>query len=889
CLERLCRQDRRRSAPSAASLSCPSCRRRCNIGDIPGFRGVDVLPAPRRVVSEGRNVAIGLNEYLQRSPGALEPRLKHVLVTLVEDILRLRLPPFAVPTGWGDYVEHVRQLPPRELFDTVRLPLLCREESARVDLLAWGSALHRPGRQGPLPPFPWPPQRPSIPPPSPPSSSAPLPRSDENETLEGFILEQASSGLSHYDLLLYLWVDVWGDRWPPYAPPEGWSECVDAHRALPGDGLRRDLDEEVQMLVLRSCGRFEALKEWASAVRFWAYNCERGRTPGVFPAFPPAQTWTTPLQAAVDYPGGSADVHGELFIAGAAAEVHRSSSRAFERATRQSEDYTRDSPRVGSAFENDARPLMADFVRRVTSEGCAPGLLQHLVDDITLLALPPFVADVLWGDFVVARRRHVAARRQYQRFPFGETPVAAALGDFHGQIVEWVEVHERGLGRPGVGRNFSAHPTFPWALAVESLGVRDGDRDGGPTADYVAAEPVAASNDANLPPPCTDGHARLQQVLYLLDLQSLAASPPTIHRAQERRCFICRLSIGRAPVSLDCGHVFHGPCLEDLMRNTRFGAYGVGSLRRVAVVTCPFGGEWCAIQNTAFFRVECRPFPRLARRPPAAFGELPDVEDLPRRAGPFETLDDFARRVTNGGSAVLAALQADVDRIAFPPFAPGPHWGTLVALYRGNAVDFARARREAREQRRPPPRRIESPRFARCGEPGSHLATWARMVDVGPGSVPPAFPGASFFVLLVNMHGSLLCRLMCVGLSAGSFECGARNKTARGSTDVEATVQGELFLAELRPAARFPFYAQRRGQVTDSDHACGICLRRRGAFEHARTRMPTCGCAFHSSCVRAFARRARYGLGSSSVRVRCLCGAENSLADIPAAATRGAE
>ncbi|CAN0525446.1 unnamed protein product, partial [Ectocarpus sp. 12 AP-2014] len=170
-LERLCRQDRRRTASSAASITCPSCRGRCDVSDIPGFDGVDVLPVPRRLVFEGRNAPISLHEYLQRQPGALEPRVTHVLVTLVEDILRLRFPPFTVPTGWADYVEHVRRLPPREIFDTVWLPLLCREETVRDDLLAWGDELHHSEQQGPLPPFPWPLQGTSTPPPSPPPSS----------------------------------------------------------------------------------------------------------------------------------------------------------------------------------------------------------------------------------------------------------------------------------------------------------------------------------------------------------------------------------------------------------------------------------------------------------------------------------------------------------------------------------------------------------------------------------------------------------------------------------------------------------------------------------------------------------------------------------------------
>ncbi|CAN0525436.1 unnamed protein product [Ectocarpus sp. 12 AP-2014] len=290
----------------------------------------------------------------------------------------------------------------------------------------------------------------------------------------------------------------------------------------------------------------------------------------------------------------------------------------------------------------------------------------------------------------------------------------------------------------------SVLPAFPWSLSVESLGIRDGNGDAGPMGDYAAAEPVATSEHVQLLPPCTNGDARLQQVIYLIDVQSSTTSPATVHWAHRHRCFVCRGFIRTTPVTLSCRHVFHGTCLEDLMRNARFGAPGSITLRHVAAVTCPFCGEQCAIRDTAFFRVECWPLPGLASRPPAAVGnQVPDVEDLPHavaRLGPFEALEEFARRVANGGSAVLAALQADVDRIAFPPFAPGRRWATLVALYREHAVAFARARREAREQRRPAPRRSDSPLFARCGDPGTDLAEWATIVDTLPGSVPPPFP-----------------------------------------------------------------------------------------------------------------------------------------------------
>lgn len=134
-----------------------------NIREIAGFEGIVVLPVPRRIYMEQRFASIGLHAYLEMGTGGQRTRVTHVLVILTEDILGLRLPPHSVPIGWAEFVEHVRRLPPREVDDTVWLPILSREEGARDALVAWGVEVHRHGRQGPIPPFPWSSQPPSPP------------------------------------------------------------------------------------------------------------------------------------------------------------------------------------------------------------------------------------------------------------------------------------------------------------------------------------------------------------------------------------------------------------------------------------------------------------------------------------------------------------------------------------------------------------------------------------------------------------------------------------------------------------------------------------------------------------------------------------------------------
>lgn len=117
--------------------------------------------------------------------------------------------------------------------------------------------------------------------------------SEENETMAEYVSRQARAGQPHYDVAVDVRADVCRERWPPYAPSQEWSECVTAHRAVSGNA-RRGLYEEV---VLQGCGWYEAIREWASAVRYWARRIEQQEPAGVFPVFPPAENWSASPQA----------------------------------------------------------------------------------------------------------------------------------------------------------------------------------------------------------------------------------------------------------------------------------------------------------------------------------------------------------------------------------------------------------------------------------------------------------------------------------------------------------------------------------------------------------------------------------------------------------------
>ncbi|CBN77681.1 hypothetical protein Esi_0061_0110 [Ectocarpus siliculosus] len=145
-----------------------------------------------------------------------------------------------------------------------------------------------------------------------------------------------------------------------------------------------------------------------------------------------------------------------------------------------------------------------------------------------------FPSLALDGHLVASRRRHVAVRGQYHRSPFGDEPEVAALGDFNDRVVVWVEAHGSRSGHLDGGRNSSPLPALPWSLSVEILGIRDGTRDSGPTSTRFAADRAAPNDDVLLPPHCANRDAPLQQVLYLVDLQS-PTTPPSSFRCP---CFI---------------------------------------------------------------------------------------------------------------------------------------------------------------------------------------------------------------------------------------------------------------------------------------------------------------------------------------------------------------
>ncbi|CBJ27070.1 hypothetical protein Esi_0055_0003 [Ectocarpus siliculosus] len=496
CIERLCRQNRRRKDdPPGAWICCPMCRQPTIIGEIRGFESVIVWPVPRRIVSGQSYASIDLYAFLERRNDR-RTRATHVLVTLAEDILGFLMPPFSVPPGWSEYVEHVRRLPRREVDDTVWLPILCREEGARDVLVAWGREVHRPERGGRYPPFPWPLQ----------PTSRPRPRRmlRQTETMEEYVNRRAREGHNHYDVLVDLRADVLRERRPPYVPPQGWSGCVNAHRVV-SENVRSSLYEEVQFTVLRVCGRYEGIREWASAVRFWARRVEQGEEVGGFPVFPSADNGNVSPHVSEERRYEEerdvvVAVVGEVATAGASAEVQRAAGRALERGNRQLQDSTVGRRGNGAAFEDSARECLEDYVRRVTRAGSAPNTIQHLVDDIIHNASPPFIAGAFWDDFVATRRRHVNARRQYQRFPFGDEPEDAALGDFRDRIEHWAEVHERRSRRDCRSMLL---PTFPWSLSVESPGIWDCTRHVERTNAVSVADFARPNDDGPFPPPCT--------------------------------------------------------------------------------------------------------------------------------------------------------------------------------------------------------------------------------------------------------------------------------------------------------------------------------------------------------------------------------------------------
>lgn len=232
-------------------------------------------------------------------------------------------------------------------------------------------------------------------------------------------------------------------------------------------------------------------------------------------------------------------------------------------------------------------------------------------------------------------------------------------------------------------------------------------------------------------------NARRQQVRFLIKLELLPLSvgdrvpeDDLRQRGGTRNCHVCRRALQCHFVSaLRCQHLIYSECFEDVLRNCRF-RLEPGS---PAAVCCPFCSERTDVCSTDdFFNVACRLLPRIARRTGARSA-----------GGPIETLTEYASRVRNGGSAVLAALAADVDRLALPQFALGPRWGRVVLFYRQRAIDFSLLRSERVSRRGQDILRTcpGAQTFARCSDPAEGISGWATAVDDAPaGSTILPFP-----------------------------------------------------------------------------------------------------------------------------------------------------
>ena len=100
------------------------------------------------------------------------------------------------------------------------------------------------------------------------------------------------------------------------------------------------------------------------------------------------------------------------------------------------------------------------YVRWCRRAQAQPNILDVLVDDIAGRALPPFVADDLWVDFVRVMRGHLAVRRLDPFFAVGELPDVVALGDFRWRVRRWAEACARATVAGGDDR--VQLPAFPW-------------------------------------------------------------------------------------------------------------------------------------------------------------------------------------------------------------------------------------------------------------------------------------------------------------------------------------------------------------------------------------------------------------------------------------------
>lgn len=99
--ERLSMQDHRRRFSSAVSRTCPSCHARYDINDTPGFDRVDVVPVPRRVVSEVRRYVPSMMRRVPRGQSPDQPRFYvfRGIPTLNNGRPTLKLPPHFTSGG----------------------------------------------------------------------------------------------------------------------------------------------------------------------------------------------------------------------------------------------------------------------------------------------------------------------------------------------------------------------------------------------------------------------------------------------------------------------------------------------------------------------------------------------------------------------------------------------------------------------------------------------------------------------------------------------------------------------------------------------------------------------------------------------------------------------
>jgi len=386
--------------------------------------------------------------------------------------------------------------------------------------------------------------------------------------------------------------------------------------------------------------------------------------------------------------------------------------------------------------------------------------------------------------------------------------------------------------------------------------------------------------------------ARLQQVLFLLQCQS---SPPPEdggsgggtpqvgsrdewgrRRHRMRLCRICQRGLpGRGACDLPCAHSFHVACVEDLVRNSRF-CPEPGAPAALACPSCGDRTNVCDIND--LYSVACLPLPRIARQ-------------AGRR---LESLTEYATRVRNGGSAVLAALEADINRVAFPPFVPGPLWARLVRYYRQRAVDLSVHRGGMVNVIGEDFPRGEDRAYARCTDPSEGISSWAAAVDGLPaGTAIPPFP-YQVHTARAPAEGAVGASTVVAG-GEGTGPAGLQNEAGGegGATESEREVGGRAGdggeapapAADARPSAEgaAPPAAGASGPAGTVVESCALCDCPLGSSEPV-VRLPCVevgpGHVFHRRCVEADAR-ARRSVQEGRAHVRCcLCSTAVAVNDV---------